>query len=230
MMRELRRYRLFLTFLLVPLFILALIVILVVNAFLGGDAGEVDVTVEAPTPAVTAAPVATIAPGPGPVEPVPPTPAPTDVPTAIPTLPVTPPPVTPPPATPTPAPAGVYVVQAGDTLFDIASRLGVTVADLAAYNDISDPGQIFAGQELQIPPEGSVAPEPADTTIVATVSTGGAQLNVRDAPSLTNSQVVTQLADGDQVQLTGETRQVDGVTWYETANGNWLHGDFLTLP
>ena len=230
MMRELRRYRLFLTFLLVPLFILALIVILVVNAFLGGDAGEVDVTVETPTPAVTAAPVATIAPGPGTVEPVPPTPAPTDVPTAIPTLPVTPPPVTPPPATPTPAPAGVYVVQAGDTLFDIASRLGVTVADLAAYNDISDPGQIFAGQELQIPPEGSVAPEPADTTIVATVSTGGAQLNVRDAPSLTNSQVVTQLGDGDQVQLTGETRQVDGVTWYETANGNWLHGDFLTLP
>lgn len=230
MMRELRRYRLFLTFLLVPLFILALIVILVVNAFLGGDAGEVDVTVETPTPAVTAAPVATVAPGPGTVEPVPPTPAPTDVPTAIPVLPVTPPPVTPPPATPTPAPAGVYVVQAGDTLFDIASRLGVTVADLAAYNDISDPGQIFAGQELQIPPEGSVAPEPADTTIVATVSTGGAQLNVRDAPSLTNSQVVTQLADGDQVQLTGQTRQVDGVTWYETANGNWLHGDFLTLP
>lgn len=230
MMRELRRYRLFLTFLLVPLFILALIVILVVNAILGGDAAEVDVTVETPTPAVTAAPVATIAPDPGTVEPAPVTPAPTDVPTAIPTLPVTPPPVTPPPAAPTPAPAGVYVVQPGDTLFDIASRLDVTVADLASYNDISDPSQIFAGQELQIPPAGSAAPEPADTTIVATVSTGGAQLNVRDAPSLTNSQVVTQLDDGDQVQLTGQTRQVDGVTWHETANGNWLHGDFLTLP
>jgi LysM repeat protein len=142
----------------------------------------------------------------------------------------TPAPSPPPAPAPTLPPAGVYVVQSGDTLFDIASRLGVPVADLAAYNDLSDPGQIFAGQELQIPPEGSAAPEPADTAIVATVSTGGAQLNVRDAPSLTNSQVVTQLGDGDQVQLTGQTRQVDGVTWHETANGNWLHGDFLTLP
>lgn len=230
MMRELRRYRLFLTFLLVPIFILALIVILVVNAFLGGDPGEVDVTVETPTPAVTAAPVATVAPDPGTVQPAPDTAVPTAAPTAIPPVVQTPPPAPPPEAVPTQPPAGVYVVQSGDTLFDIASRLDVAVDVLAEYNNLSDPGQIFAGQELQIPPEGSAAPEPADTSVVATVTTGGAQLNVRDAPSLTNSQVVTQLADGDQVQLTGQTQQVDGVTWYETANGNWLHGDFLTLP
>ena len=230
MMRELRRYRLFLTFLLVPIFILALIVILVVNAFLGGDPAEVDVTVETPTPAVTAAPVATVAPDPGTVQPAPDTTVPTAAPTAIPPVVQTPPPAPPPEAVPTQPPAGVYVVQSGDTLFDIASRLDVAVDVLAEYNNLSDPGQIFAGQELQIPPEGSAAPEPADTSVVATVTTGGAQLNVRDAPSLTNSQVVTQLADGDQVQLTGQTQQVDGVTWYETANGNWLHGDFLTLP
>ena len=232
MMRELRRYRLFLTFLLVPLFILALIVILIVNAFFGGEAGEVDVAVETPTPVVTAAPVATIAPDPDPgtAEPEPATPAPTPQPTAIPPVVQTPAPEPEPEPAPTPPPAGVYVVQSGDTLFDIASRLGVSVDELATYNDLSDPGQIFAGQELQIPPEGGAAPEPADTSVVATVTTGGAQLNVRDAPSLTNSQVVTQLADGDQVQLTGQTREVDGVTWYETANGNWLHGDFLTLP
>lgn len=232
MMRELRRYRLFLTFLLVPIFILALIVILIVNAFFGGDAGEVDVAVVTPTPTVTAVPVATIAPGQGPatVVPAPATPAPTALPTAIPPVVQTPAPAPPPDPAPAPPPAGVYVVQSGDTLFDIASRLGVAIDVLADYNDLSDPGQIFAGQELQIPPEGSAAPEPADTSTVATVSTGGAELNVRDAPSLTNSQVVTQLADGDQVQLTGQTRQIDGVTWYETANGNWLHGDFLTLP
>lgn len=230
MMRELRRYRLFLTFLLVPIFILALIVILVVNAFLGGDPEEVDVTVETPAPAVTAAPVATVAPDPGTVQPAPDTTVPTAAPTAIPPVVQTPPPAPPPEAVPTQPPAGVYVVQSGDTLFDIASRLDVAVDVLAEYNDLSDPGQIFAGQELQIPPEGSAAPEPADTSVVGTVTTGGAQLNVRDAPSLTNSQVVTQLADGDQVQLTGQTQQVDGVTWYETANGNWLHGDFLTLP
>ncbi len=232
MMRELRRYRLFLTFLLVPLFILALIVILIVNAFFGGEAEPVEVTVETPTPAVTAAPVATIAPAPDPAaaEPVAATPAPTALPTAIPPVVQTPTPTPAPAPAPTQPPAGVYVVQSGDTLYDIASRLGVTVDDLSAYNGLTDPGQIFAGQELQIPPAGSAAPDPPDNTIVATISTGGAQLNVRDAPSLTNSQVVTQLADGDQVQLSGQTRQVDGVTWHETANGNWLHGDFLSIP
>ena len=232
-MRELRRYRLFLTFLLVPLFILILIVILIVNTVFGEDPAEVDVA-PPPAPTVTAAPVATIAPEPEPdpatLVPAPATPAPTPLPTAIPPVVQTP---TPSPA-PAPAPAqpsaGVYVVQPGDTLYDIATRFNVTVDDLAALNGIDDPAQIFAGQELQIPPSEGATPEPEDTSIVATVSTGGAQLNVRDAPSLTNSQVVTQLADGDQVQLTGQTQQVDGVTWYETANGNWLHGDFLTLP
>ena len=231
MMRELRRYRLFLTFLLVPLFILVLIVVLIVNAVFGGDAAEVDVTVATPTPTVTAAPVETIAP---PADPAPATdpvtPAPTPAPTAIPPVVQTPAPTPAPQPAPTQPPAGVYVVQSGDTLYDIASRFDVTVAALSDLNGIDDPGQIFAGQELQIPAGGGTAPEPVDTTIVATVATGGAQLNVRDAPSLTNSQVVTQLADGEQVQLTGQTQLVDGVTWHETANGNWLHGDFLNLP
>ena len=231
MMRELRRYRLFLTFLLVPLFIVVLIVVLIVNTVLGGGADEVDVTIDTPTPAATPAPITTIAPEPEP-EPTAPslaTVAPTASPTPTPIPPVPPTPTTPPPA-PTAAPAGVYVVQLGDTLTDIADRLGVSVQALADYNNIADPGQIFEGQELQIPPEGSTPDETADTVVVATVNTGGAQLNVRDAPSLTNSQVVTQLADGEQVQLSGQTQLVDGVTWYETANGNWLHGDFLTLP
>ncbi len=240
MMRELRRYRLFLTFLLVPLFIVVLIVILVINTVFAdpGD-GEVEVTIETPAAVATAAPPVATDPAPDPqpptLEPAPqtPAPAPTAAPTTIPPIVATPSPA--PAPAPAPAPtsacaASVYTVQPGDTLFDIALRFGVTVDAIVNCNGISDPGQIAAGDELQIPAAGDDPAPAPDTTIVATVSTGGAQLNVRDAPSLSNSQVVTQLADGDAVQLSGQRQLADGVTWYETANGNWLHGDYLTLP
>lgn len=44
-----------------------------------------------------------------------------------------------------------YVVQPGDTLFGIATVFGTTVEQLAAYNSIEDPSNIFPGQELVIP-------------------------------------------------------------------------------
>jgi LysM repeat protein len=45
----------------------------------------------------------------------------------------------------------VYIVQEGDTLWDIAQRFGVPWEDLARENDINDPGQLSAGDELVIP-------------------------------------------------------------------------------
>lgn len=49
-------------------------------------------------------------------------------------------------------PAGpVYVVQPGDTLWEIAQRFGITQQELADANGISDPNQLREGQELVIP-------------------------------------------------------------------------------
>jgi murein DD-endopeptidase MepM/ murein hydrolase activator NlpD len=45
----------------------------------------------------------------------------------------------------------VYVVQAGDTLWEIALRFGVSMDSLQRANGLSDPGQIKAGDELIIP-------------------------------------------------------------------------------
>ena len=53
-----------------------------------------------------------------------------------------------------------YVVQAGDTLFAIALRFGVTAAEIAAANGLSNPNLIFVGQRLVIPGNGPLA-EPA---------------------------------------------------------------------
>lgn len=75
------------------------------------------------------------------------------VPPAAPTPTLSRPPTQAPAPTPLPTPAPAeYVVQAGDTLSAIAREFGVTIAALAAYNEIADPNAIRVGQHLRIPP------------------------------------------------------------------------------
>ena len=67
---------------------------------------------------------------------------------------------TPPPPEPTAAPeqqtnaAGeiIHVVQAGENLYRIALRYGLTYQELAAYNGIANPNALSIGQEIRIPP------------------------------------------------------------------------------
>jgi LysM repeat protein len=72
---------------------------------------------------------------------------------------------------PSPTPAGLYVVQQGDTLSGLAEDFGTTVEEIMAANGLTDPNAIQAGQTLIIP--ALVAATPAlDTTapISATAS------------------------------------------------------------
>ncbi|MDP5274677.1 LysM peptidoglycan-binding domain-containing protein [Chengkuizengella axinellae] len=46
---------------------------------------------------------------------------------------------------------GTYVVKAGDTLGAIARRSGISLEDLMAINNISDPNMIYVGQVLLVP-------------------------------------------------------------------------------
>jgi LysM repeat protein len=62
------------------------------------------------------------------------------------------PPVTPPPSQPGPVSAGTYIVQWGDTMRKIASRLNVSLNDLLAVNpQIANPNRIFFGQVINVP-------------------------------------------------------------------------------
>jgi murein DD-endopeptidase MepM/ murein hydrolase activator NlpD len=45
----------------------------------------------------------------------------------------------------------VYIVQEGDTLWDIALRFGLTLDELESANGITDPNQISSGAQLVIP-------------------------------------------------------------------------------
>ena len=77
-----------------------------------------------------------------------PTTVPTDLPTSV--------PATSAPATASVPVVGNYTVQAGDTLYGIAQRAGVSLNDLAAANGIARSSVIYAGQVLGIPQGGTV--------------------------------------------------------------------------
>lgn len=51
----------------------------------------------------------------------------------------------------TPPPGPIYIIQPGDSMSLIASRFGVTLNDLMAANNISDPNSIAAGAKIVIP-------------------------------------------------------------------------------
>ena len=61
------------------------------------------------------------------------------------------------PAQPAAGPAGVYVIQRGDTLWLIAQRYGITVSVLMSANSLTDPNRIYFGQVLNIPGSGDGA-------------------------------------------------------------------------
>ena len=74
---------------------------------------------------------------------------------------------TPPPAA-LPAPAAGptrHVVQRGETLFGLAQRYGISVADLQRANNLTD-DTLLAGQTLAVPSPDSVAPAPGQLTHV----------------------------------------------------------------
>ncbi|MCF8566536.1 LysM peptidoglycan-binding domain-containing protein [Alicyclobacillus tolerans] len=50
-----------------------------------------------------------------------------------------------------PTPRRTYVVKAGDSLNSIAARFGTTASSLAAQNQITSPGQLYAGRALRVP-------------------------------------------------------------------------------
>lgn len=60
--------------------------------------------------------------------------------------------------------ASLYTVKQGDTLFSIAKANGVSVRDVAAWNNLEDPSSIKAGQQLRLTAPGGVVATPAPVT------------------------------------------------------------------
>lgn len=50
---------------------------------------------------------------------------------------------------------GVHVVRPGETLLAVSRQYGISVSDLVAWNNLTNPDQLNVGQELRIAPEGN---------------------------------------------------------------------------
>ncbi len=125
----------------------------------------------------------------------------------------TPTPVLPPTPSPTPI---IYVVQPGDTLYNIALKYGVSVSALQEANGITDPALLQIGQELVIPtpsPGGEPARPPTPTPMpllvqgfecaasaLGSLSCVGEVVNPQPHP-MRNVQVQIVLRDGEGREL-----------------------------
>ena len=75
---------------------------------------------------------------------------------------------------PSPTPAGLYIVQQGDTLSAIAETFGTTVAEIMAANGLTDANALQIGQPLIIPSLVDTSPSLRITaTPVSTATTTG---------------------------------------------------------
>jgi LysM repeat protein len=115
--------------------------------------------------------------------------------------------------TPVPPPTPVtYTVRPGDTLFGIASELGVDVEDLMAANGLSNPDSLDIGQVLVVPqveggaPAGEVgAPSTGQSEPTANPDAGSPQVEIREVTGAGEiaSELVFLVNRGGQVQMAG---------------------------
>jgi LysM repeat protein len=78
----------------------------------------------------------------------------------------------------------VYVVKPGETLSQIANRMGVSVQAIVAANGLSNPNLIWAGQRLVIPVPGTAPSAPVVVSAPAGATTGQTTYRVQSGDSL----------------------------------------------
>ena len=119
---------------------------------------------------------------------------------------------------------GTYVVQAGDTLSGIASKLGVKVDDLINVNNLQNVGVIYIGTELKVPGGATV-----QQLAVAVPSQPQAVLASQSAPpaqqsALTTQQTSTPSNNGstDSSQATANNAPNNATQTYTVQSGDTL--------
>jgi len=90
-----------------------------------------------------------------------------------------------------------YVIQAGDTLSDIAAKTGTTVQDLVKRNNIKDKNKIYTGNELIIPTDKTTKSKEDVVTNLVTGMDSGEYLKSISGKQDSSSEGV-EVAGGDQ--------------------------------
>lgn len=123
----------------------------------------------------------------------------------------------------------VYVVQAGDSLGAVASRFGVTVADIVEANNLANPDFVFSGQRLIIPARGgsnSVAPPAAPTQAPG----AGIRISALETPGNLLSEAVLIINDSNlAVNLQGWRLEREGGPTYTIESVTLFPGSSLWI-
>lgn len=146
-------------------------------------------------------------------------------------------------AAPSTETGAIQYVAPGGT--ELALTGVIEVIDNIDWREVED-GNWVQAQYLEIGVRAAPTPEPApaetatpqatqaptgDTVRASVVPAAG--LNVRVAPcqgstGCTDADPVAYVAPGaSELALTGETQVVNGVTWWQLTDGNWVQGQFL---
>jgi len=130
-----------------------------------------------------------------------------------------------PAATATSAPASsssteIYVVEAGDSLFGIALKFGLTIDGLMEANNLTNPDFVFVGQRLTISGAGSAASPAGGSALVSapTPATDGLQLRVEQPGNLAQEQVQVVNDSDAAFNLQGWTLSREGGPIYTFGN------------
>lgn len=89
-----------------------------------------------------------------------------------------------------PAQDTIHTVQAGDTLFLIASQYGVTIEMIQAFNDIPDINRLEVGQQILIPAPGSDIPASPTEEIVGATPAPPVEATSESPPASDGTHVV----------------------------------------
>ena len=120
----------------------------------------------------------------------------------------------------------IYIIQEGDTLWDIAQRFGIPWEDLARVNNISDPGQLNAGDEIIIPGLTGVG----DILVTIPIALGenlrslsrGLQIPEETIIKLNHLTSPAELYSGYNLVLPESNQEAVAIERYSLANGQSL--------
>lgn len=131
----------------------------------------------------------------------------------------------------------IHIVQAGENLYRIGLKYGLSWVAIAEYNGITDPNSITVGQELRIPPAPTATAEAStgsQTESIAAGAPAGDSSQTADAATGGSSPAVVTVAPGDTLYLIAQRH---GVSWDQVAEANGLTspnqiyaGQLLKIP
>jgi len=121
-----------------------------------------------------------------------------------------------------------YTVQAGDTLYAIASRFGVSVNDLKSANNLTS-NTLRIGQVLRIPTTTTPTPTPPSSGTTYTVQSGDTLYRIAQNFGVTVKELIdlnnltsTVLSVGQQLRIPGTSGGAGTTTTYTVQSGDSL--------